>query len=200
VALALALNPPASLAAGWAVMVAAMMAPLPGDPLAYLARRSFAGRRWRSAALFGAGYGAVWLAAGAPLLALAIAARATLPAWAPPWALALAAAALWQGSPARQRCLNGCCRRPPLAAFGRAADRDALGFGLAHGAWCVGACAPLMLAALLAGPAHLAAMAAVAVFAFAERLEPPCPPAWRWRLPLRAVRWLLARAARPAVA
>jgi predicted metal-binding membrane protein len=196
-ALALALNPPARLAAGWALMIVAMMSPLLADPLRYVAARSFARRRWRSGALFVAGYGAAWIAAGAPLLATALALCLATPAWLPAWAPALAAAALWQGAPAHQRCLNACHRRPPLAAFGWAADRDALRFGVAQGAACLGACSALMLAALLAGPAHLAAMAAVAALAWAERLERPQTPAWCWRWPMRGARFLLARL-RPA--
>jgi predicted metal-binding membrane protein len=192
--LALALDPPATLAAGWALMIAAMMSPLTAGPLQHVSERSFAARRWRSMLLFAAGYGVAWMAAGVALEAVVIAARLAAPHGWLPFALATAVALVWQVSPAKQRCLNGCHRRPPLAAFGLAADRDALRYGLTHGGWCLGACWALMLPPLLLAHGHLAAMAAVALFLFAERFERPAPPAWRWRGPGRALRIALAQA------
>src|SRR5262245_60931836 len=56
--LALALNSPAALAWGWALMVAAMMAPLAAAPLRHVCERSFARRRPRAMLLFAAGYAA----------------------------------------------------------------------------------------------------------------------------------------------
>lgn len=96
-------------------------------------------------------------------------------------------------SPAKQRCLNRCHRLPHLAAFGWPARRDALGFGLSHGAWCVGACWLLMLLPMLTARGHLALMAAVMLFLLAERLERPAAPAWRWRAPTKAARILIAQ-------
>lgn len=191
---ALALDPPASLAAGWALMIAAMMSPLAAGPLQHVRERSFAARRWRSMLLFAAGYGAAWMAAGVALEAVVIAARLAAPRSWLPLALAAAAALAWQVSPLKQRCLNGCHRRPPLAAFGLAADRDALRYGLTHGGWCVGACWALMLPPLLLAQGHLVAMAAVAIFLFGERLERPTTPTWRWRVPGRALRIAIAQA------
>jgi predicted metal-binding membrane protein len=192
--LALVFNPPAQIASGWALMVAAMMLPLLVAPLRHVRDRSFARRRARAMLLFVAGYMVAWMIAGVGLQAMALAAR-----WAAPepllcFGLAAAAAALWQVSPAKQWCLNRCHRQPHLAAFGAAADRDAFEFGLTNGASCVGACWALMLLPLLAGHGHFFAMIAVTLFIFAERLESPAPLAWRWRGPGKALRIVAAQA------
>ena len=194
----LAFASPAALVAGWALMVAAMMPPLIVWPLLHVRAQSLARRRVRTMLLFGVGYGSVWLAAGLVLQPLTWA-LAPLPGT--PWtgiAAAALLALLWQVSPAKQVCLNGCHRLPALAAFGLAADLDALGFGVGHALWCVGACGPLMLLAesVQAGTGFIAAMPAVALFILAERFEPPGPFVWRLRLPLRLGAMLASRARR----
>ena len=178
--------PPASLASGWALMLAAMMAPLLIAPVRHVRDRSFAHRRARAIALFVAGYGAVWMAAGALLLAIAWAIRFAL--------LAALLATLWQCSPWKQVCLNRGHAHAELAAFAPAADWDALRFGLAHGVWCAGSCWALMLVPLLVSRGHLAAMAAVSVWLYAERLDRPMMPRWHLRLPAKAARILAANA------
>ena len=188
------LRSPARLAAGWALMVVAMMTPLLVAPLRHLRDRGFARRRTRAMLLFVAGYLTVWLAAGVALRTLALMPRWGVAAPAVWYGLALVAAVSWQVSPARQTCLNRCHRRPYLAAFGMAAERDAFVFGLTHGLACAGACWALMLLTLLAGPAQLPAMLAVALLVAAERLERPAPPAWGWRGPAKAARIVLAQA------
>ena len=185
--LALLLNPPAKLAAGWALMIIAMMSPLLIEPLRHVRKRSFAKRRAQSMLLFAAGYMTVWMTAGLALQPAALAAQ-----WAEPAPLmclgcAAAIALLWQVSPAKQWCLDRCHRRPHLAAFG-AAPRDVFGYGLMHGAACVGACWALMVLPLLLVQAHLLAMVSVTLFILAERLESPAPLAWRWRGLGRALR------------
>jgi predicted metal-binding membrane protein len=90
-------------------------------------------------------------------------------------------AIVWQLSPVKQRCLNRCHAHTELAAFGVAADLDALRFGVSHGIWCAGSCWALMLSPMLLPQGHVAAMAIVAVLTFSERLEHPKPPSWRWR-------------------
>jgi predicted metal-binding membrane protein len=191
--LVLAFNSPARLASGWALMVVAMMSPLIIAPLRHVRDRSFASRRARAMLLFGAGYMAIWMMAGVALQAIALAARWAVPAPLPCLGLALAVATLWQLSPAKQWCLNRCHRRPQLAAFGAAADRDAFEFGLTNGMSCAGACWALMLLPLLVVDGHLAAMIAVALLVLAERLENPAPLAWRWRGPGKALRITLAQ-------
>src|SRR5689334_7887146 len=68
-----AMNPPATLSAGWLLMLIAMMAPALIPPVRLLRARSFTQRRARATALFAAGYAAVWMAAGAALVAFALA-------------------------------------------------------------------------------------------------------------------------------
>jgi predicted metal-binding membrane protein len=191
--LVLMLNPPAKLAAGWALMIAAMMSPLVIAPLRHVRARIFAKRRARAMFLFVAGYMAVWMVPGMGLQAMALAARWAGPAPLVCLGLAALIALLWQVSPAKQWCLNRCHRRPHLAAFGAAADRDALGFGLANGASCVGACWALMLLPLFLVQAHLLAMVAVTLFILVERLEGPALLAWRWRRLGRALRIIAAQ-------
>lgn len=171
---------PASLLAASAIMFAAMMVPLVGAPLAHVRDRSFARRRLRATVLFFAGYGLPWIVAGAVLL------------WGASWivasgtaavALAIAAIALWQCSPAKQRCLNRGHAHTELAAFGMKADLDVLRFGFTHARWCIGACSGLMLLPMLFTRGHLAAMFAVTLWIAVERIGRPLPAAWRWRGP-----------------
>src|SRR5262249_37545275 len=182
------------IAAQWALMVAAMMAPLLVAPLRHVHDRSFARRRARAMLMFVAGYAAMWMMAGVALQVLAFGlGQATFTSLLG-LGVAAALAIGWQVSPAKQWCLNRCHRRPQLAAFGAAADRDAVAFGLANGASCAGACWALMLLPLLVGHGNVLAMIAVALFVLGERLEAPAPPAWRWRGTGKAVRIIPAQA------
>jgi predicted metal-binding membrane protein len=192
--LALVLNPPARLAGGWTLMVAAMMLPLQLAPVRHIRARSFARRRWRAIALFLAGYAAVWLAAGAVLVALALLLRLD---FADSVGLLIGGAmlaAVWQASPLKQLCLNHCHDRPALAAFGRAADRDVLVFGLTQGLWCFGAGWALMLLPLLVAQGHLWIMAVVSLWLAGERFDGPRLPEWGWRGPGKGLRIVLGQA------
>jgi hypothetical protein len=175
-------NPPQGLAAGWLTMLAATMLPLIAAPLVHVRGHGLGRRGPRAVALFLVGYVMPWMAAGAILLLLAIALNG-LAGGAAPFAAAAAIALAWQASPWKQACLNRCHDLPELPRSGIAADRHALRFGLGHGLWCAGACWALMAVPLTAGGAHLAAMALVALLLFAERIEPPRPPAWGLRWP-----------------
>jgi predicted metal-binding membrane protein len=190
--LALIFSSPGGLALGWALMVVAMMFPLAIAPLRHVRERSFARRRGRSMLLFVAGFVVVWMAAGVVMQLLALFARWTVPVPLVCLGLAMAAALLWQISPAKQWFLNRCHQRPKLAAFGFAADRDAFLFGVKNGAACAGACWALMLPMLLIGQGQLPAMIAVTLFAFAESLEGPARLAWRWRGGAKALRIIAA--------
>jgi predicted metal-binding membrane protein len=218
-ALRMAFSSPASLAVSWSLMFAAMMAPMLIAPVRHVRDRSFAHRRTRAITLCIAGYATIWTAAWVMLLVLAalLALAASpllaalpvsmslpvLPVWAQairlvdpelstPIVLAATAALVWQFSPAKQRCLNRCHAHGELAAFGAAADLDALRFGATHGLWCAGSCWALMLLPLLISRGHIIAMAAVALWLCAERLETPMPPRWRWRIPGTAARIAVA--------
>jgi predicted metal-binding membrane protein len=177
----LAMNPPASLAAGWGLMLVAMMAPALILPIVDLRLGSFKRRRARATALFVVGYAAIWMAVGGVLMAGALVVGGFAPKGYLPAAVAILLAIVWQLSPVKQRCLNRCHAHFAPGAFGFGADLDALRFGASHGVWCVGSCWALMLSPMLLPGGHVAAMAIVAVLTFSERLEHPRPPRWRWR-------------------
>ncbi len=177
----LAVDPPASVAAGWALMFVAMMSPMLIAPVCHIRLRSFTRRRARSTLLFVAGYAGIWMAVGGVLVAIGLPAKLLAPQSFLPAAGVVLFALVWQFSPVKQRCLNRCHAHPELAAFGAAADFDALGFGITHGTWCAGSCWALMLFPMLLPHGHVDAMAVVAVLIFCERLEQPMPPCWRWR-------------------
>lgn len=181
------------LATGWLLMLMAMMAPTLVAPLLHVHQRSFRHRRARSLALFGLGYFAVWLLAGTALTLLQLMVLSMSPADGWPALAALLLALLWQCSPAKQTCLNRSHNHRELAAFGRAADRDALVFGLSHGVWCFGSCWALMLLPMLWVQGHLAAMLVVAAVMVGERLEGPRPPRWALRGLGKPMRILLAQ-------
>jgi predicted metal-binding membrane protein len=189
----LALNPPATLALGWALMLAAMMLPLLIAPVRHVRDRSFAQRRARAIALFVSGYTGVWMAAGAVLLSLAMAARLAAPESPAPVAGVAAIALIWQFSPGKQLCLNRGHAHAALAAFGPPADLDSLRFGVTHGVWCVGSCWALMLVPMLVSSGHLAMMAVVSLWLIAEKLDRPMPRRWRVRAPGKAARIAIAQ-------
>jgi predicted metal-binding membrane protein len=199
VATLVALNPPTSMAAGWALMLAAMMVPTLIGPVRHLRDRSFARRRLRAVGIFAVAYAAIWMAAGVLLLEAAVVLRLVVPDTTLLFAVGVVAL-VWQFSPAKQRCLNRCHARPALAAFGYAADAGALRFGLMQGIWCVGSCWALMLLPIVVVGWYVAAMAAVALWLFAERLDTPAPPRWRFRIPAKAARIALVQARTAAVA
>lgn len=172
----------AGAAASWGLMLLGMMPPLLIAPTTYIWDRSLARRRCRSLALFVGGYALAWLPAGAVLEELAAAARAAFGHPAIPLAAAVLAASVWQASPWKQACLNRCHRLPRLSAFGLAADRDALRFGVTHGLWCAGSCGAAMAVPLFLPFGHLA-MVALAACLFCERLEPAHPCRWELRVP-----------------
>ncbi|HTC46529.1 MAG TPA: DUF2182 domain-containing protein [Candidatus Aquilonibacter sp.] len=189
----LAMNPPASLAMGWALMLVAMMSPVLIQPIRHIRLRSFTHRRTRSIMLFLAGYAAIWMVLGGVLLAIDSAAKLFSPHSYLPAAGVVIIALVWQFSPIKQRCLNRCHAHRELAAFGTAADVDALRFGITHGSWCAGSCWALMLVPMLLPGVHIIAMAAAAVLIFGERLEQPGLPCWRLRGLGKAIRIAVAQ-------
>jgi predicted metal-binding membrane protein len=189
----LAMNPPLSFAGGWVLMLVAMMSPLLIHPVSHVRLSSFRHRRIYAMALFLAGYVSIWMVAGALLFVVAIVAGLYAAQSWTPVAMAFLVAAVWQASPAKQRCLNGCHSLRSLVAFGRAADLDALCFGLEHGSWCVGSCWALMLVPMLLVEGHTLVMGASAFLMFSERLEPPGQPAWRIRGLIAIRRIVVAR-------
>lgn len=193
----LAANPPGSLAIDWALMLVAMMAPMLIAPLYHIRISSFDRRRLRSMTLFVVGYGAVWMAAGVVIVAVQLAATWVLPQSYLPAIIVGLIALVWQASPFKQRCLNRCHSHRPLAAFGFAADLDALRFGAETGLWCTASCWAAMLFPMLLPDGHFVAMAAVALLMFCERLDPPKTPAWQWRGFGTALRYVNLRSRDP---
>jgi predicted metal-binding membrane protein len=203
----LAMNPPSALAAGWALMLVAMMSPLVISEIYHIRFTSLARRRARSIALFVAGYGGVWMVCGAVLTGAGFVALALAPGSYIPATVAGLITCVWQASPFKQRCLNKCHDNRPLRVFGPEADLDAFRFGWTHGVWCAGSCSALMLFPMLLPEGHLVAMAAVAILVFCERLEDPEPPGWKmrglgkaWRMMAARIRirWRMLRRAGPA--
>ena len=180
-----------STAAEAATMLVAMMAPLLAAPLGHVLAQSLARRRRRAVALFLLAYALPWVAAAVVLLALAGWLAASQPRWALP--LAVLAAALFQASPLKQRCLNRGHRHPALAAFGAPADLAVVRFGGSHAAWCIGSCSAFMLAPMLVTHGHLAVMAGVTLWLSGERLEEPAKPGWGWRGPAKLARFALSK-------
>jgi len=178
----LLVNSPIGLALSWLVMLLAMMPLSLARPILHLWVRSLARRRTRAIVAFLFAYFAVWMAAGPVLLVIAVAVRmAAKGSDVLAIALALVLALLWRLCPIRQICLNRCHGLPRLAPFGLAANRDCLIFGVRTGAWCVGACWPLMVVPLVVDVMHLAAMLAVTLLLLNERLAPTRPVRWRLR-------------------
>jgi predicted metal-binding membrane protein len=188
-----------SFAFGWTTMFVAMMAPLLIGPVRHVRDSSFAARRMRATMLFVGGYAGIWIVGSLILTALVLAAYSIAPTLPFALELAMCIAAIWQCSPLKHQCLNRGHAHPAMNAFGRAADVDALRFGMAHGLWCVGSCWALMLVPLLVTTGHLAAMAAVTLWLLSERLERPMPPRWYWRVPFGGLKLARAQMRRPDV-
>ena len=182
-----------SLAWYWALMLVAMMSPTLTSPIHHVRQRSFKRRRARSVTLFIIGYAAIWMAAGAALIAATLMLKVLAPnSYLPAVGIGIIAF-VWQCSPIKQRCLNRGHNHRELAAFGINADFDALRFGITHGVWCVGSCWALMLFVMLLSEGHLLAMAAVTFLIISERLEQPKPLIWRLRLRGKLMRILIAQ-------
>jgi predicted metal-binding membrane protein len=181
---ALLLNPPGRLVMAWLVMVWAMMTPLLAEPIAHLSTCRPTRLRAPFIALFVASYAAIWLLAGFLLLGAALGLQDLARAAAlPSPALAAAIALIWQASPLKQACINGC-HRLPVPPAGEAAALDSLRYGVVTAMWCVGACWALMLAPLVVDRMHFPLMAIIAAVLFVERQAPAWQERSRW-IPIR---------------
>jgi predicted metal-binding membrane protein len=161
----------------WAVMMAAMMLPSAAPMLAVYAGLQ---RSRAAVALFAGGYLALWTAAGVVAYALAVSARrSSIDSFS--WhrdgryaaAAVLAAAALYQLTPWKERCLARC--RAPLGfvvTHWRDGPAGAVRMGSLHGAWCLGCCWALMASLLALGVMSVTWMALVALLIAGEKLLP----------------------------
>jgi predicted metal-binding membrane protein len=170
-------------AAGWLLMIIAMM--LPSSVPLVMTFGALVGRRHRPGqlvVLLLVGYLVVWGGFGVAAWLADRGIHAAVDAW--PWlaehpqviiATTLAAAGLWQFSSLRDRCLDAC--RSPLGFVmnrwrGTSERREALAMGIAHGAFCVGCCWSLMLVMFGVGLGSLSAMLALGAITAAEKNLP----------------------------
>jgi predicted metal-binding membrane protein len=181
----------------WVTMMAAMMLPSVA-PLALLYARIAGERARRGHAglvptpVFLAGYLAAWTAYGLAAYGLWRALHAAGTGWlawdrAGPYVAgaALAAAGLYELTPLKDVCLRHC--RSPLH-FVLHSWRDGLGgafrMGVAHGGYCVGCCAGLMVVLFALGVMSLLWMGVVTAVIFVQKVL----PGGRWaRLALAAL-------------
>ncbi|HVE69409.1 MAG TPA: DUF2182 domain-containing protein [Solirubrobacteraceae bacterium] len=171
-------------AVSWVVMMAAMMFPSVAPMVLVFAtiqrRRRARGAATVPRAVFVAGYLVAWTAFGLAAYGLYVGVRSLsidALAWdrAGRWVAAgvIAAAAVYQLTPAKDACLRRC--RGPLDFLterwrdGRA---GALRMGVEHGAWCVGCCWGLMATLFALGVMSLAWMVVVAGLIAVEKLLP----------------------------
>jgi predicted metal-binding membrane protein len=170
----------------WVVMMAAMMFPSIVPMVVVYDRVA---RVRGGTELFVAGYLVTWTVAGVVAYALFALGRLVLGdalAWhnGGRWVAGgvIAAAALYQLTPLKDRCLRRC--RGPLS-FVMERWRDgrvgALRMGLEHGGWCVGCCWALMASLFALGVMSVAWMAFIAALIAIEKLLP-----WR-RLANRSI-------------
>ena len=171
----------------WAVMMAAMM--LPGAAPTILVYATMARKHAeRGSALpavwvFVAGYLLVW--AGFSIAATALQAVLEQAALLTPMMSSasrslsgalLVAAGIYQLTPLKNVCLSKC--RDPVRFFmtrWRPGTAGALRMGAAHGAYCVGCCAMLMLLLFAVGVMSLGWVALIAALILAEKLLPAGP-------------------------
>jgi predicted metal-binding membrane protein len=170
-------------AAGWVLMIAAMMLPTT-LPILEMFRRMTASRPdgGRLLGLAVAGYIGAWLAFGlaAHVLDWTIHALAERAPWLAlnGWVIGVAVlgtAGLFQFSALKYRCLDKC--HTPLAFIierwhGRRPRREALALGFEHGVFCVGCCWALMLLMFVVGTGSLAWMLGLAAVMAAEKNLP----------------------------
>lgn len=170
----------------WVVMMAAMMLPSVA-PVAVLWTRLISGAsagsgRIARLGLFLSGYLLAWAVIGAVAFAALTGTGRLLTAstTAAKWlgVAIFVAAGVYQLTPWKDWCLRRC--RSPVGALvyyagfkGRSRD---IRVGLHHGTTCVGCCWGLMIVLIAVGVMNLAAMAALAVVIFAEKL-------WRYGKP-----------------
>ena len=195
----------ALFAAGWVLMIVAMM--LPSSVPLVLIFSGVVGRRPRPGILVGlllAGYLVTWTGFGVAAWVLDRGIHAAVDA--SPWlaghpqliiATTLFVAGLWQFSPLRDRCLDEC--RSPFGFIvnrwrGTAIRRESFLMGVAHGAFCIGCCWSLMLVMFGVGLGSLTAMLALGGITAVEKNL-----AWGRRL-TRPIGLLLVLAAVSAVA
>lgn len=162
----------------WVAMMAAMMFPAAAPMILMYSRMQR--REPGSATVFTASYLSLWLAFGAVaylLSALVEDAAGDSPWVADNWGRVggglLVAAGVYQLTPLKDICLRHC--RSPLSfvmSHWRGGKAGAVRMGLRHGVYCMGCCWLLFLILIPLGVMNVAAMVAVALLVFAEKVLP----------------------------
>jgi predicted metal-binding membrane protein len=168
----------------WVTMMAAMMLPsLVPAALTYARAVGGAGPRRASAtvatSLFTGGYLLTWLGAGVLAYALIEGVRSLDLSWLA-WdeggpyvaGAVIVAAALYQLTPAKARCLRHCRDPRSLTRHWRSGLAGALRMGAEHGGYCVGSTWALMAVLFAIGVMNLTWMAVVAALVAIEKLAP----------------------------
>ena len=171
----------------WAVMMVAMMLPSASPTILlyarvarHAARQGHAINGPASIAAFASGYLSLWILFSAVAVALqfALERSGVLSAMMSSRSVLLSgtlliAAGLYQLTPLKAACLRHC-RGPAafIAAHWRPGLRGAWRMGLAHGLYCVGCCAALMLLLFVGGVMNLLWIAGLTVVVAAEKMAP----------------------------
>ena len=162
----------------WVAMMTAMMFPAAAPMVVMYGRMRRSDPA--SVALFAGSYIALWIAFGGVAFAIAwiTERRVSHSMWlAANWArgggVLLVLAGLYQLTPLKDLCLRQC--RTPLAfvmQHWRDGRAGAINMGLRHGAFCLGCCWLLFLILVPIGVMNIAAMIAVTLVVFAEKVLP----------------------------
>lgn len=180
------LGPVGAFAAGWAVMMAAMMFPS-ATPLVFEFARNAEGRRgWQAAtALLGVTYLGIWLAFGVACYVVYNAVGMPWPNQGLVGGVALILAGLYALTPLKRateaRCRELCALHGPLPFN---LMRSAVVAGGRYGLSCLGCSAGLMVAMVLIGLSNLTWMIALTSVLLIYKLVPA--PTLRWSLALSA--------------
>ncbi len=173
--MAMGLGSPGSFAAGWLMMMAAMMLPTALPLVFEFARRAERRAGWQVATgLLCATYLAVWLAFG-------VVAYLVYDALRMPWAdrrliggASLVLAGIYAVTPFKRvseaRCRELCALHGPLPFN---LQRSAVVAGARYGVSCIGCTAALMVAAVLIGMSRLGWMAVLSGLVLLYKLAPP---------------------------
>jgi predicted metal-binding membrane protein len=155
----------------WTVMSVAMMAPVALPAVRHVGLNSIRHRRRRAMSVFFIVYVTIWVAFGLAALAggllvekaFGVDNHLVL-------AVALAAAAGWQLTPAKRRALFRCRRTVPLPPMGLRADAACARFALQQGRGCVTSCWALMLIMSVAHRSALVWMIPLTALIMVEQL------------------------------
>jgi predicted metal-binding membrane protein len=166
----------------WATMMAAMMLPSL-VPMAHThastSRQSGAAFPTARSGVFAAGYLVTWLGAGVLAYALIQGVRALDVSWLAwdrggPYVAGgvILAAAVYELTPLKARCLRHCRNPELLVERWRGGPSGALAMGLEHGGFCVGSSWALMAALFAIGVMNVAWMIVLAAVVAIEKLLP----------------------------